>query len=42
MEKQFMGTVECQGDATPCVLRPSLLRPFFVCGALSRFDSPVY
>ena len=35
-----IGKVACQGDATPCVLRPCLLRPFVWLSVVSDF--PIY
>ena len=31
--KKLVGTVACQGDVAPCVLRPCLLRLFLLCYA---------
>ena len=36
---QLIGTVACQGDDTPCVLRPYLLRPWVSCAFERRSAS---
>ena len=36
---QIIGTVACQGDDTPCVLRPCLLRPWVFLVQLSALEN---